>query len=152
MIRDASRFDLPDIIEMFLDFADSGAYSASARSVEFDVLHLEKIFFACLHQGFILVSEHDDELQGFLVAVRQSDVWHPEWIRLQELIWYVKPKYRNTTVGGKLFLEYNRRADSWIEQGIVKECSTTRMSTTPDLGLEKRGWQLTEKLYIKGAE
>lgn len=149
MIRLANRFDTEDIIDMFLDFAKTSAYSNLVPE-DPDLDHISNMIRACAHAGFVLVGEVNDEPVGFLIAIRQPSMWDPRLMNLQETIWYVKPEYRKTSIGGKLFLEYSRRAEEMLASGEITHYTTTRMSTTPDLDLEKRGWQLKEKMYMKG--
>lgn len=151
MIRPASRFDYEQIMDLFEDFAREGAYGAEASAVEFDREYIRQVLLHVQHIGLILVAEHEDDVVGFLMAVKTPDTWYPKYVRLQELAWYMHPNYRKTTLGGRLFKEYCRRADEMIQEGLVKEYSIVRMATSPELNLEQRGWQLKEYMYTKGA-
>lgn len=153
MIRQANRFDIDDIAEMFLDFAKDSTYAHLVPSEvqDTDIEHIKHVIFCCMHAGFVLIAEIDNEPVGFLVAIRQPNMWYPGTMTLQENVWYVKSQHRKTSIGGKLWLEYCRRAEEMIAQGQIDRYTTTRMNTTADINLEKRGFRLTEHLYIKGA-
>lgn len=153
MIRLATRFDIDAIADMFVDFAKTSAYAHLVPDTidDSDIEHIKHVIFACTHAGFVLVAEVNGEIVGFLIAIRQPNMWHPKSVTLQENVWYVKPEHRKTSIGGKLWLEYCRRAEKMMAAGEINRYTTTRMTTTADIDLEKRGFKQTEKLYIKGA-
>lgn len=151
MIRLASRFDYEQIIDLFKDFAREGAYGSEASQVEFDHEYISKVLLHVQHMGLILVAEHEENVVGFLMAVKSPDTWHPKYVRLQELAWYMHPDYRKSTLGGRLFKEYCQIADDMIADGTIKEYSIVRMTTSPEMNLEQRGWKLKEYMYTKGA-
>jgi hypothetical protein len=61
----------------------------------------------------------------------------------------VREAYRGTTGAGRLFVEFCKTGESLLNSGEIQGYFTTRMTTTTDYDLERRGFRLTEKLYLK---
>jgi hypothetical protein len=61
----------------------------------------------------------------------------------------VREAYRGTTGAGRLFVEFCKTGDRLLNSGEIQGYFTTRMTTTTDYDLERRGFRLTEKLYLK---
>ena len=147
MIRLATRSDLKVIVELLLEFLKSSSYSAHAESV--DPEHIQRLAFTALHQGYIWLYLVDDAPVGLLVAIKEANTWVPTKFSLRELVWYVKPEHRGSVGGGKLFVKFCQQGDELLNTGVIQGYFTTRMGTTTDYDLERRGFRLTEKLYIK---
>jgi hypothetical protein len=86
---------------------------------------------------------------GLLVAAREQNMWIPEKRSLREVVWYVREEYRRTVGAGKLFVKFCEQAEQLLEQKEINVYFTTRMTTTEDYDLGRRGFRLTEKLYLK---
>jgi hypothetical protein len=86
---------------------------------------------------------------GLLAATREQNIWIPEKVSLREIVWYVREEYRRSIGAGKLFIKFCEQAELLLKQDLIQGYFTTRMTTTEDYDLERRGFRLTEKLYIK---
>jgi hypothetical protein len=73
----------------------------------------------------------------------------PDKVSLRELVWYVKDEYRKTLGAGRLFIKFCEQGDELMESGEIDGYFTTRMRSTEDYDLEKRGFRLMESLYLK---
>jgi len=147
MIRLANRADLQVIADLLIEFLQETSYAEHTDSVNRE--HILRLAYAVLHQGYIWMLWHDKVCVGLLVAVKEQNIWMPNKVSLRELVWYVKQEYRKTTGAGRLFIKFCEKGDELMEQGQIQGFFTTRMTSTTDYDLERRGFRLTEKLYLK---
>ena len=68
---------------------------------------------------------------------------------MQELAWYVKPEFRNTTVGYRLLKSYIEYGDELKEDGRIKFFSVSKMDTSPDVKYQKFGFRKKDENWIK---
>lgn len=149
MIKQAhTLMDARHIITLMSKFLLETSYS-QATAASRDVEHLGKLAFTFIQQGYVWIAFVDEEPVGLLIAVKEPNMWSPKNIQLRELIWYVVPEHRKTSLGGRLFAKYCETADSLLEQGKIDGYFTTRMTTTDPVGLERRGFKLKESTYLK---
>lgn len=97
-------------------------------------------------RGFILV---DDELNGMIIAMVTKNLWCPKVLELHELAWWIKPDKRNWILGGRLWRAFEIEADKMLKENRVQLVTVTKMSTSPSLDYEKRGFQLLDMNYFK---
>ena len=147
MIRLATRADLNNVTDLLLEFLTETSYSN--HCAEPDAEYLKRLVFSVLHQGYIWILFDADKPQGILVSIKEASIWMPNKISLRELVWYVRPEYRGTVSAGRMFVKFCEQGDKLLESGDISGYFTTRMSTTADYDLERRGFRQTEKLYIK---
>jgi hypothetical protein len=83
------------------------------------------------------------------MSVKEPNMWLPSAKELREVVWYVKPEHRKSTVGGKLFLQYCKKGDELLARGDIQGYFTTQMTTTRTIDLESRGFKLTERTFLK---
>lgn len=112
-------------------------------------MHLGKMVHLIMHNHYAWLAEIDDEPVGLLLALKEPNLWAPSLSQMRELVWYVRPEHRTGPTAGKLFLEYCRVADALLKDGEIQGYFTTRMTTTKDVGLERRGFTLVEQTYLK---
>jgi hypothetical protein len=148
MIRLAKHDDTRAIVGLLKEFLKETPYDQAGQAGQ-DVEHLCKIVWSALQNGYIWLAEIDREPVGLLIAFKESNVWLPKAQQLREFVWFVKPEHRNTSIGGRLFLHYCNRADELLTQGKIQGYFTTRMITTDPIDLERRGFRLTERTYLK---
>jgi len=147
MIRLADRSDLNPVSKLMCEFLADTSYSA--HTVTVDPEHIRKLVFNILHLGYVWLYEVDGQLVGLLAAVKEANMWMPSKTSLRELVWYVKPEYRNSAGSGRLFVKFNQQGERMLAEGLIDGYFTTRMGTTADYDLESRGFRLVEKLYLK---
>lgn len=147
MIRLATRSDLPVIAELITEFLQETSYAKHADAV--DRQHLLRLAYTVLHQGYIWLLWHDQTCVGLLIAVKEQNIWMPDKVSLREMVWYVKEQYRKTLGAGRLFVKFCEKGDELMARGEIEGFFTTRMTSTTDYDLEKRGFRLTERLYLK---
>lgn len=97
-------------------------------------------------RGFILV---DDELNGMIIAIIIPNLWCPTVLELHELAWWIKPEKRSCILGGRLWHAFEVEADKMLKENRVQLVTVTKMSTSPSLDYEKRGFKLLDMNYFK---
>ena len=147
MIRSATRSDLNTVALLLMEFLTSTSYNSHTDRVEAE--HIRKLAYSLLYSGYTWLYYQDDTPVGLLIAVKEPNIWIPAKKSLRELVWYVREAYRGTTGAGRLFVEFCKTGDELLNSGEIQGYFTTRMTTTTDYDLERRGFRLTEKLYLK---
>lgn len=147
MIRPATRSDLNTVTDLVMEFLSGTSYDS--HTVGIDSEHIRKLAYSLLYSGYTWLYYADDTAVGLLIAVKEANTWIPEKKSLRELVWYVREEYRGTVGAGRLFVEFCRTGEDLLNSGEIQGYFTTRMSTTTDYDLERRGFRLTEKLYLK---
>jgi hypothetical protein len=97
-------------------------------------------------KGFVLV---DNELNGMLIAIITQNIWCPKVYELKELAWWVKPEHRSGLLGGKLWLEFNRKSKELLDNGRINIVYSTVMVSSPTIDYEKRGFKKLETTYFR---
>ena len=144
-MRDATRYDMDALVQMMRCYASESPQQFPNELL--DPVHVENVFFQLMAgRGFILI---DKDYRGFLAAGVIGNFWVPRFYELKELAWWVDPNHRQSTVGGRLWSEFNSRADEMLEQERVQSVSTSVMSNSPSINYEKRGYQFLEKTYFR---
>jgi hypothetical protein len=148
MIRLADYQDTEIVVELLKKFLQDTSYKQALAASE-DREHLCKLTWTIQQHGYIWLAFKEKEPVGILMAVREPNMWLPSARELREVVWYVVPEHRQSTTGGKLFLQYCRKGDELLAQGKIQGYFTTQMTTTAAIDLERRGFRLTEKSFIK---
>jgi GNAT superfamily N-acetyltransferase len=68
---------------------------------------------------------------------------------MYELAWYVKPEYRNTTIGYRLLKEYIDYGKQLKEQGRIKLFTIAKMVTSPNIKYDKFGFNKLDETWIQ---
>jgi hypothetical protein len=149
MIKQIStRVEARDAIRLLQDFLKETSYKQSLEASQ-DIEHLGKLVFTVMNNGYIWISYLDKEPVGLLMAIKDKNIWSPQTIELRELVWFVKPEHRKTTIGGRLFKTFCDMGDKLLKDCKIDVYFTTRMTTTDDYNLQRRGFRLVEQTYIK---
>jgi hypothetical protein len=148
MIRLATNEDTKIIVALLREFLKETSYKQATQAAD-NLEHLCKIVWTAQQYGYIWLGYVDDEPVGLLIALKEPNVWLPQAKQLKEFVWFVLPKYRSNSIGGKLFLNYCRKGDELLKNGSIQGYFTTRMTTTDPIDYEGRGFRLTEQTFIK---
>ena len=147
MIRNATKLDIPRLVEMMRHYADESPTQAQNNLEQNNATYVQDLFFSLIvGKGFILV---DENLNGFIAAIKIKNIWRPTVYELHELAWWVEPEKRNTTLGGRLWTKFNLIANKMLENKEIHLIYCTKMATSPVLNYEKRGYQYLETRYYK---
>lgn len=143
-----SLLDARHVIKLMQSFLKETSYSQAAAASN-DVEHLGKLAFTFMQHGYVWVAIKDEEPVGMLIATVEPNMWSPKNRQMRELIWYVLPEHRQTSIGGRLFAEYCQQGELLLEQAKIDGYFTTHMTTTKPIDLERRGFKLKEMTYLK---
>jgi len=144
MIRQATKYDKTEIIEMMQLFraeADIEQYKHLDNIVYWNKL-LDNILAG---QGIIFLEEG----KGLIMALITHTAWCDRTFQMYELAWYVKPEYRNTTVGYRLLKEYIDYGKQLKEQGRIKLFSIAKMVSSPNIKYDKFGFNKLDETWIQ---
>jgi len=144
MIRKATKYDKTEIIEMMQLFraeADIEQYRHLDNIVYWNKL-LDNILAG---QGIIFLAEG----KGLIMALITHTAWCDRTFQMYELAWYVKPEYRNTTVGYRLLKEYIDYGKQLKEQGRIKLFSIAKMVSSPNIKYDKFGFNKLDETWIQ---
>ena len=144
MIRQATKYDKTEIIKMMQLFraeADIEQY----RHLD-NVVYWNKLLDSILAgQGVIFLEEG----KGLIMALITHTAWCDRTFQMYELAWYVKPKYRNTTIGYRLLKEYIDYGKQLKEQGRIKLFSIAKMVSSPNIKYDKFGFNKLDETWIQ---
>lgn len=139
--------EIQKAIDLMAEFLKESAYS---DVVEIDRNYLGRLCgIAQCQGGAIWMAYSDKEPVGLLIAVNEPNMWNLKQRHVREIMWYVKPEYRTSTLGGRLFKAYQEFCENLLEQGKIHAYFTTQMSTTKSIDLERRGFRFIERTYVK---
>lgn len=144
MIRQATKFDKTEIIEMMKQFrqeADLPEYIGEENEEYWNLL-LDTILVG---KGVVFLEEG----KGLLMALIHPTIWNNKIHTMQELAWYVKPEFRHTTVGYRLLKAYIEYGDELKEDGRIKFFSVSKMDTSPNIKYQKFGFRKKDENWIK---
>ena len=109
--------------------------------------HIRNLLFALMvGRGFVLV---DNNYRGMAAAIVTPNIWCPDVNEVRELAWWVDPAHRNGTIGGKLFLAYQKKAQELVDQERAEIVLFSMMPQSPPIDLTSRGFKQIDSTYCK---
>lgn len=145
MIRFASKFDVPVLVEMMRKYAEESPIEVLRnKQVHNDDYIKDVIEQLIIGRGFVLI---DNDMRGMLAAIVAPNFWCPSVAEVKEIAWWVYPEYRNGTVGGRLYHAFMKKAQELVNQKRAEVICISLMHTSSvhDLPLKK-----IETTYAKG--
>jgi len=145
MIRRASIEDIPHIVKMLKEYSQSINIKCAADV--FSTPKVSKLVSSSINEGYVWVFEKDGEIRGSLVAREQINMFTEGLLETHLIAIYVKPEYRNGTIGGRLLKTYDKQCEkngirvSWIGAQVTTELNNK--------SLERLGYNLSEQSFIK---
>jgi N-acetylglutamate synthase-like GNAT family acetyltransferase len=147
MIREANRYDIPILLDMVREYNKEVLIKANHNVELHDPQYVSNLLFTIIKcNGFILI---DDDMNGFLVAIKMKNIWFPKMYELHELAWWVDVDHRNGSLGGKLWLEFNKKANQLLDNKEINVIYTSLMVNSPEIDCTKRGFKMIETKYFK---
>ena len=147
MIRKANKFDIPVLLDFMSEYAKEAPVKILNKLEHHNDDYVASLLTSIIMgRGFILI---DDELNGMIIAITIPNLWCPTVLELHELAWWIKPEKRNWILGGRLWRAFEVEADKMLKENRVQLVTVTKMSTSPSLDYEKRGFQLLDMNYFK---
>ena len=147
MIREANKYDMPELLQMMRDYSTQTPVPALQAAAAHDEAHVANLMMQMMAgRGFVLI---DNESRGFIAALITTNVWCPEVYELHELAWWVKPEHRNGTVGGRLWKEFDRLATDLIDDGRIDVAVTAVMANNAWIDYTKRGYSPMQATFFR---
>jgi hypothetical protein len=145
-IRLATRFDIPDLVRMMLDYRTQSPIEILKTSNNTE--YAEQLFDHIIAgRGIVFVADRDGSTVGMLVAIRNPNIWDPSVMVMNELAYWVDPQHRHSTAGYKLLSKYRE----WCEQakllGTIQFYTISRMVNSPDLDYGRFGFRKLEESW-----
>lgn len=138
MIRLATRYDIPRLLEIVEAYAYENPIKCLGKSRNHFPKYVEELLFSIIAgRGFIYI---DNNMRGAIVAIKQGNVWSPKVKELNELLWWVEPEHRNGTIGGRLWKAFDERAEAMLKAGDIDFVVTSISANGPLIDYTKRGY------------
>lgn len=149
-IREANKFDLPNIIAMLRNFQQATPVDIMQDCDNEE--HVNKMYHhIILGGGIALIAEKDNKPVGIIAGVIDHNIWDPQLTLLRELVYWVEPDARGSTAGYKLLHRYTLEAKKLVKEGKIKLYTMTKMVNSPELDFGRFGYQKTEEIWAAGA-
>lgn len=144
IIRDANENDIPFMLEEGIKFLKLHPANLDKN---YDSEHLIDLSYNFINNHVVLIAEENEVSLGLIAGLISPNPFNPNYIGLQEFMWWVKEDYRNSSAAIKLYRAFENRAK---ELG-VNFISMVSTSYTPTLEkLYKRDRFIpVETAYIK---
>lgn len=144
MIRQANKYDKTEIIEMMKLFREESNIE-QYKNLD-NIVYWNKLLDNILAgQGVIFIEQG----KGLLMALITHTAWCDRTFQMYELAWYVKPEYRNTSVGYRLLKEYVDYGNKLKEQGRIKLFTMAKMVTSPNIKYDRFGFKKLDEVWIQ---
>jgi N-acetylglutamate synthase-like GNAT family acetyltransferase len=144
MIRQATKQDKTQIIEIMKLFRKESNIK-QYQNLD-NELYWNKLLDTILAGAGIIYIEDN---VGLIMAIITSTVWCDKTLYMQELAWYVKPEYRNTSIGYRLLKKYVDYGNELKDQGRIAMFAIAKMVTSPDIKYEKFGFTKLDENWIQ---
>jgi hypothetical protein len=147
-VRLANKFDLPIVLDMLRNFRNHTPIEMMRECNNEE--HINKLFHHVILGGGVALIAEDKDVAGIIIGVKDQNVWDPEVKVLRELVYWVEPKYRGSTAGYKLLLQYNKLAQELVDEQKINMYTMTKMVNSPDLDFTRFGYKKTEEVWVAG--
>jgi len=147
MIRLATRYDIPRLLEIVEAYAFENPITVLGKQVNHDPKYVESLLFGIIMgRGFVYIDNH---MRGAIIGIKNQNIWCPKVRELNELLWWVEPEYRNGTIGGRLWKAFDQHADQMLSGGDVHCVITSVSASGPLIDYTKRGYKAVGASFVK---
>lgn len=144
MIRTATKFDKTEIKTFLRMFRDES--NAVELSHVDDSNYLDRLIDSILiGRGVIFIAEG----RGMLAAAIAPSIWCEKTLILHEIAWFVRPEYRGTSVGARLFKAYIEHGRRLKSEGRIRYFTITKIDSSPDLKYQKHGFTKRDENWVQ---
>ena len=142
MVRLATQDDILTVSKLLQQY--SYVIDIKAAKEGFSLHKTTNLVHSCLEQGLVWVYEYKGRVVGCLVAREQFSIFSETIKEIHLIAIYVIPEHRSKTAGGRLLLAFDKKCGDTISY-----IGTQHTSTLKEQSLNKLGYRLAEKHYIK---
>ncbi len=144
-MRYATKYDMPHLIQMMKAYADEAGIETLKQNQNEG--HVKALFYEMIKgRGFVLI---DDQFRGFLAAYVTRNFWNNAVKELHEVAWWVVPEFRDTSVGGKLWLRFNKLAQDMLNQKRVHIVCTSLMPNSPNIDYTRYNFKPMQATFFR---
>lgn len=148
-IKKATKFDLPEIIEMLKHFRENTPISIMAECDNHDYIS-QLIHHILIGRGIVLLAEKDSRVIGMIMGYIDKTIWDPNILVMNELAFWVEPEYRGTSAAYRLIKTYNDEVNKLKGEGRIKLFTMSKMINSPDLDYGRFGYKKIEEHWVGG--
>jgi hypothetical protein len=142
MIRLATRYDIPRLLEIVEAYAYENPIKILGKQENHDPAYVEQLLFSIIMgKGFIYI---DKGLRGAIIAVKQQNVWCPKVKELHELLWWVEPEYRSGS-----WKYFDQTGTEMMNAGDIDLIITSVSSKGPWIDYTKRDYEAVTASFVK---
>lgn len=142
MIRQATKYDKTQIIEMMKCFRKESPYQEIDDNEEYWNELLNNIFAG---QGAVFL----DDNKGLLMCLIIPNIWNPKVLGLHELAWYVYPEFRKTFTGYRLLTAYLDYAKKQKQNKRINYFTISKLSNSPDINYSRYGFIKKDENWVQ---
>lgn len=144
VIRQANKFDKQDIINLMIEFKNESDIEVLREVNNPEYWHrlLDTIIAGA---GIIYVEQG----KGLIMGIISPSIWCDKTLQLYELAFYVKPEFRNASIGYRLIKEYVNYGNELKQSGRIKYFTIAKMVTSPNIKYDKFGFKKLDENWIQ---
>jgi len=125
-IRQANKFDMPNIIKMLWNYHDSG--NIEGLDVPDESTAQKILTMIIVGHGVAFVAEKNNQLVGMLLAFKSPFLWDNSKFTMNEIAYWVEPEHRGGTAGYRLLAQYIEYCDEQVELGRIASYTMSQMN------------------------
>ena len=144
MIRKATKYDKPQIIEMMRQFQQESPIEEFKGIV--NEPYWNRLLDTILAGAGVIYIEDG---KGLIMALISHIAWCDKTYQMYELAYYVKPEHRNGTLGYRLLKTYVDYGKQLKTEGRIKLFSIGKMVSSPDIKYNKFGFNKLDEIWIQ---
>ena len=144
-IRQANKFDREGVVAMLNRYKLHSPLKFQRTANEQQAYLIFDSIIA--GAGICFVSEDSKGLTGFLLAVRNVNVWVPNTWAIQELAYWVDEEFRGSSAGYRLLKTYVDFCQEKLSSGEISYFTVSKMSSSPDLKYDRFGFEQLESTW-----
>jgi len=144
MIRKANKYDKTEVIEMMQQFRQESGIEF-LQNID-NQEYWSKLFDTLIAgMGVIFIEQG----KGLIIGVVNQSIWCDKTFSLHELAWWVKPEYRGSSVGYKLFKAFLDYGEELKQQNRITHVVMAKLSNSPDFDYGRFGFKKTDESWTK---
>jgi|VirMetMinimDraft_7_1064189.scaffolds.fasta_scaffold58456_2 N-acetylglutamate synthase-like GNAT family acetyltransferase len=150
-IRPATKFDLENILEMIISFSKQSVMPSLLSDDALDLTYLKSLLqHIIVGAGILLVAEKNNKTIGFIIGMKNNNIWYPKQIILSELMIWVEPANRHEGIACELITEYNKKAEIMRQNNQITMYTMTKTKYFVGIDFEQYGYNKIEETWAMG--
>lgn len=125
-IRLATKFDMPEILDMLRNYRDSGIIPGVHDIQDVDT-PIRILTYILAGGGLAYVSQKDKQLTGMILAIKSPYLWDNKKFVMNEIVYWVEKNHRGTTAGYRLLTEYKNACQTLKDNNLIISYTLSQM-------------------------